>query len=241
MEKRARLRNRLGIVGIEAAIVLIAFVVIAAALAYVVVNMGFYSSQEAKSTISRGISEATSALQLDGSVIAYTNRSSTRGTCVQYLLIPVKLSIGRSSLDLANTTTVVSVWGSNLLNIYKGVVNETGNGGQADGVGINFALPEDPSNMTEIIYKLFVENETEENALGWDVSAAYIIIYNDDGDAVLENFEKAYVVINLGDEGFWIPEYNKVKVEIKTGQGAALVVERLIPGGLPVGEAVDLG
>jgi len=241
MEKRARLRNRLGIVGIEAAIVLIAFVVIAAALAYVVVNMGFYSSQEAKSTISRGISEATSALQLDGSVIAYTNRSSTRGTCVQYLLIPVKLSIGRSSLDLANTTTVVSVWGSNLLNIYKGVVNETGNGGQADGVGIDFALPEDPSNMTEIIYKLFVENETEENALGWDVSAAYIIIYNDDGDAVLENFEKAYVVINLGDEGFWIPEYNKVKVEIKTGQGAALVVERLIPGGLPVGKAVDLG
>ena len=238
MEKRARLRNRLGIVGIEAAIVLIAFVVIAAALAYVVVNMGFYSSQEAKSTINRGISEATSALQLDGSVIAYTNRSSTRGTCVQYLLIPVKLSIGRSSLDLASTTTVVSVWGSNLLNIYKGVVNETGNGGQADGVGINFALPEDPSNMTEIIYELFVNGD---QASGWNESAAYIIIYNDDGDAVLENFEKAYVVINLGDEGFWIPEYNKVKVEIKTGQGAALVVERLIPGGLPVGKAVDLG
>jgi len=228
----------LGIVGIEAAIVLIAFVVIAAALAYVVVNMGFYSSQEAKSTISRGITEATSALQLDGSVIAYTNRSSTRGTCIQYLLIPVKLSIGRSSLDLANTTTVISVWGSNLLNIYKGVVNETGSGGQASGAGINFSLPEDPSNMTQIVYQLFVNDD---NALGWNVSAAYIIIYNDDGDAVLENFEKAYVVINLGDEGFWIPEYNKVKVEIKTGQGAALVVERLIPGGLPVGEAIDLG
>ncbi|MCS7387076.1 MAG: flagellin [archaeon GB-1867-005] len=240
MEKRAWLRNRLGIVGIEAAIVLIAFVVIAAALAYVVVNMGFYSSQEAKSTISRGITEATSALQLDGSVIAYTNRSSTRGTCVQYLLIPVKLSIGRSSLDLANTTTVISVWGSNLLNIYRGVVNETGPGGQADGAGINFGLPEDPSNMTQIIYELFVNDDTG-NALGWNESAAYIIIYNDDGDAVLENFEKAYIVINLGDEGFWIPEYNKVKVEIKTGQGAALVVERLIPGGLPVGEAVDLG
>ena len=238
MEKRVRLRSRLGIVGIEAAIVLIAFVVIAAALAYVVVNMGFYSSQEAKSTISRGITEATSALQLDGSVIAYTNRSSTRGTCVQYLLIPVKLSIGRSSLDLANTTTVISVWGSNLLNIYRGVVNETGSGGQADGAGINFDLPEDPSNMTEIIYELFVNGE---QALGWNESAAYIIIYNDDGDAVLENFEKAYIVINLGDEGFWIPEYNKVKVEIKTGQGAALVVERLIPGGSPVGEAVDLG
>ena len=237
--KRGFFRNKRGIVGIEAAIVLIAFVVIAAALAYVVVNMGFFSAQKAKSTISRGIEESTSALQLDGSVIAYTNE--TDGTkYVQYLLIPVKLSIGRSSLDLANTTTVISVWGSNLLNIYKGVVNEIGEGGDSNGVGINFPLPEDPANMTEIIYELFC-NRSGGSALGWNESAAYIIIYNDDDDAVLENFEKAYIVINLGDEGFWRPEYSKVKVEIKTGQGAALVVERLIPGGLPADEAVDLG
>ena len=123
--------------------------------------------------------------------------------------------------------------------IYRGVVNETGNGGDPNGVGINFDLPEDPANMTEIIYELFCNRSG--GALGWNVSAAYIIIYNDDDDAVLENFEKAYIVINLGDEGFWRPEYSKVKVEIKTGQGAALVVERLIPGGLPADEAVDLG
>jgi len=236
---RQLLKSKRGIVGIEAAIVLIAFVVIASALAYVVVNMGFYSSQKAKSTISRGIEEATSALQLDGSVIAYTNETGG-SKYVQYLLIPVKLSIGRSSLDLANTTTVISVWGSNLLNIYRGVVNETGEGGASGGVGINFNLPEDPSNMTQIIQYLFYDS-SEDNAQGWNVSAAYIIIYNDDDDAVLENFEKAYVVINLGDTGFWIPEYSKVKVEIKTGQGAALVVERLIPGGLPANAAVDLG
>ena len=230
-------RNKRGIVGIEAAIVLIAFVVIASALAYVVVNMGFYSSQRAKSTISRGIEESTSALQLDGSVIAYTNETDG-SKYVQYLLIPVKLSIGRSSLDLANSTTVVSVWGSNLLNIYKGVVNETGTGGAAGGVGINFSLPEDPSNMTQIIDVLF---NSDDAALGTTTSAAYIIIYNDDDDAVLENFEKAYVVINLGDTGFWRPEYSKVKVEIKTGQGAALTIERLIPGGLSSNAAVDLG
>ena len=156
-------------------------------------------------------------------------------------MIPVKLSIGRSSLDLANTTTVISVWGSNLLNIYKGVVNENGTGGDPNGVGIDFPLPEDPANMTEIIYHLFCKSSGEANALGWNESAAYIIIYNDDDDAVLENFEKAYIIINLGDTDFWRPEYSKVKVEIKTGQGAALVVERLIPGGLPADEAVDLG
>ena len=240
MKKPRLLRDKRGIVGIEAAIVLIAFVVIASALAYVVVNMGFFSAQQAKMTITRGIEESTSALQLDGSVIAYTNETGG-SKYIQYLLIPVKLSIGRSSLDLSNKTTAISVWGSNLLNIYKGVVNETGTGGASGGVGINFGLPEDPSNMTEVIYKLFDKNSGESSALGWNVSAAYIIIYNDDNDAVLENFEKAYVVINLGGTGFWRPEYSKVKVEIKTGQGAALVVERLIPGGLPANAAVDLG
>jgi len=221
--KKPRLhRDKRGIVGIEAAIVLIAFVVIASALAYVVVNMGFFSAQKAKMTINRGIEESTSALQLDGSVIAYTNETGG-SKYIQYLLIPVKLSIGRSSLDLSNKTTAISVWGSNLLNIYKGVVNETGTGGASGGVGINFGLPEDPSNMTEVIYRLFDKNSGESNALGWNVSAAYIIIYNDDNDAVLENFEKAYVIINLGDTGFWRPEYSKVKVEIKTYQRTRLL------------------
>ena len=55
-------KNKRGIVGIEAAIVLIAFVVIAAALAYVVINMGFYAGQKAKSTIDQGVSESTSEM-----------------------------------------------------------------------------------------------------------------------------------------------------------------------------------
>ncbi len=40
-----------GIAGIEAAIVLIAFVIVAAALAFVVLNMGFSTTQKAKAAI----------------------------------------------------------------------------------------------------------------------------------------------------------------------------------------------
>lgn len=205
-------------VGIEAAIVLIAFVIIASALAYVVINMGFFSAQKAKETIARGVEESTSALQLDGSVIGRTN-----GTRVQFLTFPVKLSVGKSEVDLNNRTIVVSVWNSkNLLDVYKGVADE-----EAE------SLPEDPSNLTQVQAALFGEI--------WDESAAYFIIYNDDNDTVLENFEKAFLVINLGAEGFWLPEYNKVKIEVRTGSGAALTVERMIPGGLPVDDFLDLG
>ena len=43
----ARARKRKGIVGIEAAIVMIAFVIVAAALAFVALNMGMTATQEA--------------------------------------------------------------------------------------------------------------------------------------------------------------------------------------------------
>ncbi|MCX8171918.1 MAG: hypothetical protein N3E47_08210, partial [Candidatus Bathyarchaeota archaeon] len=47
-----------GVVGIEIAIILLAFVIVAAALAYVIVNTGFYASQKSKEAIARGIGEA---------------------------------------------------------------------------------------------------------------------------------------------------------------------------------------
>ena len=116
-------KNKRGIVGIEAAIVLIAFVVIAAALAYVVINMGFYASQTAKSTINNGINEATSALELDGYITGFTSATSN----VTFLAIPVKLAVGQQQVDMGNNTVVVAVQGGNfsLANIYSGAASST--------------------------------------------------------------------------------------------------------------------
>jgi len=214
--KRNIFRDRRGIVGIEAAIVLIAFVVIAAALAYVVINMGFYSAQKVKDTINRGVSEASSALQIDGEVIGKTN--GTRN--LVYIVFPVKVSVGRSEVDLNANTTIVSIEGSIcLLDIYKGVINESSVG-----------LEEDPEDLDEVITRIFTNPRDP---------AAYFIIYNDDGDSVLENFEKAFLVINLGKYG--LREYDKLRIEVKPGQGAALTINRSVPGGLPENDYVILG
>jgi len=104
MKKPRMLRDKRGIVGIEAAIVLIAFFVIAVALAGVVINMGFYSTQKVKSTISRGISEASSTLQLNGHIIGKTN-----GTYLIITAFPIKVSVGKSGVDLNVNTTIVSI------------------------------------------------------------------------------------------------------------------------------------
>jgi flagellin FlaB len=197
-------------VGIEAAIVLIAFVVIAAALAYVVINMGFYSAQQAKSTIDKGIQEATSALELDGFLTGLTNG----GGNVTYLAIPVKLAVGQEQVDMAKNTVVVAVQGGNfsLANIYSGAQTSTLNS-TADLMSLTTGAP----NATCFLYNSQLTTDT-----------------------VLKQNAKAYIVVNLGST-YYLPSYTKFKVEIRTSRGAALMVMREIPGGLPTSTLVDLG
>jgi len=95
------------IVGIESAIVLIAFVVVAAALAFVVLNMGFFTTQKSKETIGSGLGEASSALEIDGTVVAGVDVSSSK---ITYFYIPLKLSAGKASIDLTPGKSVVSIW-----------------------------------------------------------------------------------------------------------------------------------
>ena len=205
---RKLVKSKKGFVGIEAAIVLIAFVVIAAALAYVVINMGFFATQKTKETIGSGMEEATSALQLDGSVIAKTGVSAK----ISYIVFPVKLSVGRSAVDLSNGSVVISVYLPNatLLNIYNGTYQG--------------------SSPTEL-------NVT---ALNMGADRAIVIFYNNDNDTVLESKEKAFVVMHLGST-HELADYEAMKVEIKTGTGAALTVVRTAPGGMPANAYVDLG
>jgi len=54
--------------GLETAIILVAFVITAAA--FVVLNMGFLTAEKAQSVISSGMSEATSAILTDSGMIA---------------------------------------------------------------------------------------------------------------------------------------------------------------------------
>jgi len=92
-------KSRRGIVGIEAAIVLIAFVIVAAALAFVVLNMGFFTTQRSKEAIGTGLKEASSALEVDGSVVGETDGSSQ----LVAVAIPLKTSTGKNPIDLSQT------------------------------------------------------------------------------------------------------------------------------------------
>ena len=95
--------------GLEAAIVLIAFVVVAAAFSFAVLNAGFFATQEATGAIHTGLAEATSALQIGGDVVATGNLNAPPGiTNVTQVSIPVMLAAGGRPIDLNVDRTIIS-------------------------------------------------------------------------------------------------------------------------------------
>lgn len=241
-------RTRRGMVGIEAAIVLIAFVIVAAALAFVVLNMGFVTTQRSQQVISSGLSEASTALEVDGSVLVY----SSKGVQVDYLAIPIKVSPGREAVDLNPNRASVVYWSStgSFADIYVAygyveydsekkkyvlTVYNISNDKALDRVEIGTAI-----NITEIVKQI---NNTEPFK-GMDVYAVVVWFDSnqpaDAGDTNLELGEKAMVLVIFNKDSIKPKEYDVIKVEIKPPEGATLTVERTMPPGIPAG-VIDLG
>lgn len=108
MEQRRRRikslrRDEKGFTGLEAAIVLTAFIVVAAVFSYMVLGAGFFSTEKAKEVVHTGVKQATSALELCGNVIA---KGDEGNETVSYIIVTVTLTAGESSIDIgANSTT----------------------------------------------------------------------------------------------------------------------------------------
>jgi hypothetical protein len=61
-------RNEDAFTGLEAAIVLIAFIVVAAVFSYVMLGAGFFATGEAQRAVGTGVAQASSNLELSGPV-----------------------------------------------------------------------------------------------------------------------------------------------------------------------------
>ena len=66
-------KDERGITGLETAIILIAFVVVASVFAYTVLSAGIFSSQKGQEAVYTGLQTARSTLALKGDVVAHSN------------------------------------------------------------------------------------------------------------------------------------------------------------------------
>jgi flagellin FlaB len=211
---------------------MIAFVIVAAALAFVVLNMGFSTTQKTKTTISAGLSEASSAMEVSGKVTGIGCTSSTKGCTTPYLNVtafPIKVAAGGDSVNLANTTASIKYLSNSVQydNIFAGTipsstyVNVTTAFTQAKStlgthITLNPVTQAVPSNTKAIIY--------------WTV--------NSNSNSILDQGEHAVVAIayKSGDRP---TSLDKIRTEIVVPSGSPLTVERQVPNITSL--VVDLG
>jgi archaeal flagellin FlaB len=92
---RVTFRSEEAFTGLEAAIVLIAFVVVAAVFSYVVLGAGFFTTQKSQEVVHSGVQAASSNIAILGDVYGTGNISKIDG-----LNFTIGLAAGADSIDI---------------------------------------------------------------------------------------------------------------------------------------------
>jgi flagellin FlaB len=103
-------KNDSAFTGLEAAIVLIAFVVVAAVFSYVVLGAGFFTTQKSQETVYKGVEQATSNIQMIGQVYGMSSASGTNSSLqgIEKIKFTIGLAPGAPSVDLTKLIVVYS-------------------------------------------------------------------------------------------------------------------------------------
>ena len=95
-------KDQRGITGLETAIILIAFIVVAAVFAFTVMTTGLFSTEKAKTTAQAGIAEASSTFAPKGGLIAECAQNA-QGACtrVEALTFQITTASGSTGTSIA--------------------------------------------------------------------------------------------------------------------------------------------
>ena len=99
-------RDQRGIIGLETAIVLIAFVVVASVFAFAVLSTGLLISEKSKETVLGGLEETSSTLSIRGDVIGDANSTKAWIDSVTFTL--TSAAQAADAMDLSSTGVVIT-------------------------------------------------------------------------------------------------------------------------------------
>ncbi|MDD1728186.1 MAG: flagellin [Methanospirillum sp.] len=195
--------------GLEAAIVLIAFVVVAAVFSYVVLGAGFFTTQTAQATVHTGVAQASSSLEIVGNVmgIAVTPTANR----LTYINTSIALTAGGTAMDLSQM-----------------VISYSDNNG-----GRNAAVPNSTSGITDCIGGTILTENHDQADNQWCVSQKINTVGSDNN--LLEPNEIWVLSIGMPSTA---SINQKITVNLQPSVGAVLPITRTIPGGLTAVQAI---
>ena len=233
--RKGHRQSHRGVIGVESAIVMIAFVIVAAALAFVVLNMGFSTTQKAKTTIASSLGEASSSLEIAGKVTGLGNVTQAK---IEVLGIPIKIASGGESVNLAPGTAAVKYLSNTVTydNIYAGTLTENSDGDDdVSGEWASLELATDDAADSDLY---ITEDPFDANGIPAATKAFVYWTQNANNNDILDQGEHAVLAIayKSADQPSAL---DKVRAEILVPTGAALTIERQVPSVTTT--VVDLG
>jgi flagellin FlaB len=155
-------RNDEGFTGLEAAIVLIAFVVVAAVFSYVVLGAGFFTTQKAQETVYKGVEQSTANIQMIGNVYGLATAADANITKISFV---IGLAPGASPMDLTKMKIVFSTPGTapQILQQFDGAANQTVFNTTMSGVSKTSINPNDQVEIVFLVSDQAVPPNTKMN------------------------------------------------------------------------------
>ncbi|MDD4858697.1 MAG: hypothetical protein PHR56_00615 [Dehalococcoidales bacterium] len=199
-------RGQKGITGLETAIILIAFVVVAAVFAYTALSAGLFSTQKSSEAVYAGLKEAQSTLELRGSVIATANATGASGT-IKQITFTVSNVLHGEPLDFTAPTAAASA---------TGVANATSN----NVVVISYI--DAYQRVDDLYWTVTKLGKDDGDDILEDTEKFQITVGGDTAGVAPGNLIDALASTDLGPN-------TKFSLEIRPPNGAVLVIERTTP------------
>ena len=214
------LRDQRGITGLETAIILIAFVVVASVFAFTVLSTGIFASERGKETVFAGLQEAQSSMEPRGSVIAYRGKNASNVDSVFKLTFVVSAAINGEPVDLTppytadDSGTDPDVASSNE---YITVISYSDQNQFLSDMPWSVTYPgnDDGDNLLENNEKAEITVWLLNRATATAIGSAGSIAYMSSG-----GFTSSNTLLTTNDE---------FTIEIKPARGAVLNIQRTLP------------
>jgi archaeal flagellin FlaB len=197
-----------GITGLETAIILIAFVVVAAVFAYTVLSAGLFATQKSQEAVYSGLESTQATLELKGDVIALAGSDTTTSVAeLTFTLTPVT---GGEPLDCTDPTV----------------------SGSSDGLALSGASATNKITITYIDQYQKVENLMWTHSALGNADSDNLLESGEKFQITIGTglADAGYNLISgLGTD---LTAYHTFTIQIKTAKGAVLSFERTIPATL---------
>ena len=208
-------RNQKGITGLETAIILIAFVVVASVFAYTVLSAGIFSAEKGKEAVYAGLDEARASLEPKGGMTAWA-----------------ALGVGDPATDTAGSFSfiVTNALAGQAIDLTPSYILTDGDltANTAEHVAL-ISYIDDVQMITDAAWTVkFIGANNGDNLLESGEQAVitvYLLDYQDGAYMLGGGVEDPFI-----DEVTKLPGiYDTFTIEIKANKGSALTMERTLP------------